>query len=179
MRGALRFARVVVPMAIALAGCVVEGTLEPNGSARLRLTYRLVSVAHFERARASLQSADVTVTDASMTPEKRATFDLAVADVRKLSTAAAFARTAVTLADSPGGGERTLTITVEGNPTARLPPPYVTYLGGEFRLALTLPGDVVRSDATRVEGRTVTWVHPIVADGWPARSFTVTYRAAG
>jgi hypothetical protein len=173
----VRFALTLLPILAVVAGCLVEGTLGPTGAARLRLRFRLVSVAHLEQTRASLQSADVTVTSARMTPEKWATFELTVADVRKLSSAPAFAHTGVTLTDD-AGGERTLAITVEENPAMRLPEPYVAYLGGEFRLVLTLPGEVVRSNATTVEGRTATWVHPIVPSGQPARSFTVTYRTA-
>lgn len=164
-------------VATVLAGCVVEGALDPDGGARLRVRYRLVSVAHLDPGKASFESPDVTVTSATMTPEKWATFDLTVADVRRLSSAPAFAGTTVTLADEPGG-ERTLTVAVAGNPDGRLPPPYVAYLGSEGRVALTLPGAVVRSNATAVDGRIATWVFPLVAEGQPARTFSVTYRPA-
>src|SRR6266850_1407597 len=103
----------------ALSGCVVDGKLDASGGARLRIRYRLVSVANFEQSKARLQSADVRLADASMTPDKWATFDLELADVRKLSTAPAFAGTTVALTDEADGA-RTLAVTVASD-AAELP----------------------------------------------------------
>jgi len=160
------------------SGCVVEGTLDPSGGGQLTLRYRLVSVANLEQMKARLASPEVTVTEASMTPDKRATFGLAFRDVRALPTAPALASTRVALADE-ADGLRTLTVTLTGQPMT-LPAPYVEYLGRELRLTLTVPGDVVRSNASTVAGRAVTWVRPIVdVQQQAATTFSVTYRPAG
>jgi hypothetical protein len=167
----------VVAAAVALSGCVVEGSLDATGAARLRVRYRLVSVAHFEQAKPRLQSDDVRLVGASMTPDKWATYELEMADVRRLPTAPAFARTTVTLRDEADGA-RTLVVEVPPD-HAELPAPYVAYLGGELRVSLELPGDVVRSNARAVAGRTASWVLPLAGPKRAAASsFTVTFRPA-
>lgn len=159
------------------SGCVVEGTLDASGGGRLHLRYRLVSVANLEQMKARLAGPQVTVTEASMTPDKRATFGLAFRDVRALEGVPAFASTRIAVADEPDG-LRTLAVTLGGQPTT-LPAPYVAYLGRELRVTFTVPGEVVRSNATTVAGRSATWVRPLVElQGEAARTFTVTYRPA-
>jgi hypothetical protein len=168
-RAALSIAAVM-----ALSGCVVEGKLDASGGARLQIRYRLVSVAHFEQSKARFQSADVRLANASMAPDKRATFVLETADVHKLSTAPAFAGVTVALADA-GDGARTLSVAVA--PTAaELPLPYVKYLGNELRLAIEVPGDVLRSNATAVSGRTASWVLPLAGKRESEAVFSVTCR---
>jgi len=160
------------------SGCVIEGTLDPSGGGQLRLRYRLVSVANLEQMKAQLASPEVTVTEASMTPDKRATFGLAFRDVRALQAVPALANTRVAVADE-SDGLRTLTVALAGRPMT-LPAPYVEYLGRELRVTLTVPGDVVRSNASTVAGRTVTWVRPLVdLQQQGATAFSVTYRPAG
>jgi hypothetical protein len=160
---------------LTLSGCVVEGKLDASGGARLSVRYRLVSVANFDQSKARMQSPDVRLASASMTPDKWATFDLELADVRKLSTAPTFASTTVALTEE-ADGSRTLAVTVTSS-GAELPAPYVKYLGDEFRLSIGLPGDVVRSNATTVAGRTATWVVPLAGKHEPP-SFSVTFKPA-
>jgi hypothetical protein len=162
---------------VPLAGCVVDGALDASGGGRLRLRYRLVSVADFERGKPRWQSPDVTLVAASMTPDKWATYEVQTADVRTLPSVPSLARTTVALADEPDG-TRTLTVTMAALPKT-LPEQYFTYLGRERRFSLELPGYVVRSNATTTAGRTVTWTRPLddlVEDA--SVQFTVTYRPA-
>jgi hypothetical protein len=137
-----------------LAGCVVNGALDPNGGARLSLTLRLVSVAHFEQMKARLQSESVVLKGAWITPKKWATFQLECDDVQKLSTAPALAYASIALRDADGG-TRTLAITLS-NPV-RAPDALQNYLGREAKLSIDLPGEVVSSNATSSGGRTVSW----------------------
>lgn len=159
------------------SGCVVDGTLDAAGGGTLTMRYRLVSVANLEQMKSSLASPDVTVTQASMTPEKQATFAVRIRDARALSTAPAFATTQVALADD-ADGLRTLTVTMPRQP-GTLPAPYIRYLGGELRVTLTMPGDIVRSNATAVNGRAATWVRPIgELQQQPTTTLSVTFRPA-
>jgi hypothetical protein len=137
-----------------LAGCVVNGSLDPSGGARLSITLRLVSVAHFEQTKERLQSADVVLRGASMTPKKWATFDIETTDVHKLSTAPALTYLRVLL-DDGDVGERRLVITLAS--PVRASKAYHDYIGREAKLSLDLPGDVVSSNATSSSGRTVSW----------------------
>jgi hypothetical protein len=159
------------------SGCVVDGTLDASGGGTLTMRYRLVSVANLEHMKARLASPDVTLTQASMTPDKQATFGLTFRDVRALSTVPAFTATHVTLADE-ADGLRTLTVTLPEQP-GTLPAPYIAYLGGELRVTFTMPGDIVRSNATSVDGRSATWVRKIdELQRQPASTFSVTFRPA-
>jgi hypothetical protein len=167
-------ALLVIAVVAAASGCVVDGKLDANGGVRLKLRYRLVSVANFEQSKASLQGAAVRITDASMTPDKWATFAIESDDVRKLPTASAFASSTFDLKDEADGA-RTLTVSMDAK-AGELPAPYVKYLGNDLKLAIELPGDVVRSNATTVAGRTASWVVPLAGKHeWPM-IFTVTFK---
>ena len=174
---AVRHVLLAVLLLGSASGCVVEGTLDASGGGTLTLRYRLVSIANLEDMKRRLASPDVTLTQASMTPDKQATFGLAFREVRGLSTVPALAATHVALADE-ADGLRTLTVTLPEKP-GTLPAPYITYLGGELRVTLAMPGDIVRSNATSVNGRSATWVRKIdELQQHPASTFNATFRPA-
>ena len=159
------------------SGCVVDGTLDATGGGTLTMRYRLVSIADLAHTKERLASPDVTLTQASMTPDKQATFALAFRDARALATAPAFAAMQVALADE-ADGLRTLTVTLPKQP-GTLPAPYVAYLGGELRVTLTMPGEIVRSNATSVNGRSATWTRNIdELQAQAVTTFSVTFRPA-
>ena len=159
------------------SGCVVDGTLDAAGGGTLTMRYRLVSIANLDHMKGRLASPDIPLTDASMTPDKQATFALAFRNVRALSTAPAFAGVQVALADD-ADGLRTLVVTVPKQP-GTLPAPYIEYLGGELRVTLTMPGEIVRSNATSVNGRSATWTRKIdELQSQAATTYSVTFRPA-
>ena len=177
----MRAVRHVFPsllLIFAASGCVVDGTLDAAGGGTLTMRYRLVSIANLDHMKSRLASPDIMLTQASMAPDKQATFSLAFRDVRALSTAPAFADAQVALADE-ADGLRTLTVTLPKQP-GTLPAPYVAYLGGELRVTLTMPGDIVRSNATSVNGRSATWTQKIdELQQQPSTKFSITFRPAG
>lgn len=173
MRALVR-AALSIALVVAASGCIVESKLDASGGAVLTVRYRLVSVANFEPGKTRMQSADVRLTSATMASDKQATFELATADVRKLSTAPSLASTTAALADEPDG-TRTLTVRVAGS-TAVLPAPYVKYLGNDLRLSIEVPGEIVRSNASSIAGRKASWVLPLAGKHEEATSFTVTFR---
>ena len=141
-------------------GCLVTGTLDPSGGARLTLNVRLVSVAHFDTIKTGLQSPDVTLRSASMTPRKVATFEVECTDVRKLPTAPSLSRSTVAL-DAGDAGARTLAVTIANPVTEPWSPTAQAYFGRELRISIELPGDVLASNATSTAGRTVSWIWPL------------------
>jgi hypothetical protein len=168
---------VLVLALVPLAGCLVKGTIEPSGAARVAIETRLASVAHFDSMKASLQSADVTLKDASMTPKKLATFEVESRDVRKLRTAQAFATTRIALSDGDAG-TRTLHVTIAGTDRRRWPDTWRRYFG-DVTISIDVPGDVVRSNATSTSGRTVSWTWPLSQFGSGRMTeLDVTFRAA-
>jgi len=142
-----------------LPGCVVTGTLDPMGGGRLTVIMRLVSVKHFEEVKAGLQSDQVKLTKATMTPRKWALFEIESPDVRKLSTAPVLSHVNVRLA-SESNGTQNLAVTFNNPAPQRFSDATERYFGSDFRIVLDLPGDVIQSNATSVSGRKVTWIYP-------------------
>jgi hypothetical protein len=164
---ALSMLLAVVP----LSSCILTGRLDPAGGGRFTAKVRLVSVAHFEPTKAALQSADVTVKSASMTPDKWATFELECSDLTKLSTMPAFAHAIVAVTDE--GGVRTIKVTVPNAAPDRLSDAYANYAGRESDLSVELPGEVTRSNGVSTSGRTVSWKWP-TAELTHRRQMTIT-----
>ncbi len=159
-----------------LAGCLVTGSLDPAGGARLTFKLRLVSVAHFESVRAGVQSPDVTLRSAAMTPAKWATFEVECSDIRKLSTAPVFATTAIAFTDDPDG-TRTVTATLGNAVSEPMSPAFVRYEGSDVDISIQLPGDVTRSTAASTAGRTVNWRIPIAdASSHPETVLSASFR---
>jgi len=176
----MRAVRVLLLLAFLLVGgggCNVEGTLDSAGGGSLELRYRLVSIANLEGVKKGFASPDVTVTEASMTPDKHATFAVAMRDVRALASAPAFAKIRVSLVDE-SDGLRTLTVTL-ADFSVTLPSPYFEYVGRDLRITLTLPGEIVRSNASSVNGAKATWAWPMAELGPQAPPrISVTFRPA-
>jgi hypothetical protein len=171
MRRALLLVLAFVP----LSGCIVTGALDPTGGGRLTVRMRLVSVLGFESLKASLQSPDVVLKNASLDPKKWATFDLEVRDVRRLWTAPALARTSVAISDDDGA--RTFAVTMSNPVPERWSEAMRRYSGDELKITLDLPGDVITSNATATSGRTVIWRWSLEeSSARPTTDLTMTYK---
>jgi hypothetical protein len=153
------------PLALLLAlallpGCLITGSIDPTGGARLTINVRLISVANFDSMKAALQSSDVVLKNASMTPKKFATFEIECADVTKLSTAPSLSRAIIALTDV-GGGARTFAASLFNPAPVEWSPTMQHYYGDELKIAVDLPADVVATNAPAKTGRTVTWSWPL------------------
>ncbi len=158
MSGARALSMVVA--LVPLTGCLVTGVIDPAGGGRFTVKTHLVSVAHFEPMKAALQSSDVILKSASMTPDKWATFEFECVDVRKLSTAPAFAGADILVTEGPKG-ERTVTATLANAAPDRMSDAFANYLGRDFDVSMQLPGEVTHSNAMATAGRTVAWKWPV------------------
>ncbi len=150
----------LLPALALVAGCVVTGRLDPAGGARLTIDMRLVSVIHFDAMKAGLQSDYVTLKNATMTPKKWATFEIECSDVQKLATAPVFAHTNVSLIDA-GKGAQSLAVRLANIAPQRFSEATYRYSGGNLKISLELPGDVMRSNGSSTAARTVTWTFPL------------------
>lgn len=179
MRGAKPLARVVavlVVVALGSSGCLFTGSLDGNGGGRLTLRYRLVSVLYFERHKQALQSADVTLKNAVLAPDKWATFDVEFADVRKLSTAPLLANIHVEVKDD-GQGLRTVAVRLDNKVAQEMPELFQSYLGRDFKLSVQMPGAVIASNATSITGPTASWAMPLAQLSMrPTLDFTASYQ---
>jgi hypothetical protein len=171
----MRRALVLVLALAPLTGCLVNGALDPTGGGRLTVRMRLVSVLHFESLKASLQSPDVILKNASLDAKKWATFDLEVRDARRLWTAPALARTSLAFSDDDGA--RTLAITMSNPVPERWSPAMRRYSGDELKITLDLPGEVITSNATSTSGRTASWRWSLEeSSARPTTDLTATFK---
>src|SRR5579862_9341534 len=159
MPNRIRMLVATLPMIVAASGCLYEATIDAKGGAELKMHYRVDPKIKPDKIGTDLQSSDVKLVSKSIDKNHYVDATLRMADVTKLSTAAYFRNTAVTLVDGPEKGTKKLTITsVNKTPAAKLPPTAVDYYGSEIEIVLHLPGEVVTSNATESKGSDATWV---------------------
>lgn len=161
----------------ALSGCLLESTIDQNGGGTMKVKYRLAAAEQFDGAKRRIESPQVTLVSASIDADKWATFEIKFADVTKLSTTQFFEKAKFSLADDEGG-TKTLTVKYVNPSHAKLPDPLITYFGNEVTITVTLPGEVVKSNATKTTGKTVQWTNTLEAFGDLAElTLSVTYKA--
>jgi hypothetical protein len=149
----------VLLAALTLAGCLIDGTLDKDGGGTLSVKVRLMNLDQMADAKKQMQSASVSLVNATIDDDKWATFSLKFADVTKLSTTQFFDRAKVTLADGEGG-TKILTVTYANPPSSPpLTKEMADYFGNNMSIIMHLPGEVVKSNATKTEGNTVTWTY--------------------
>ena len=160
-----------------LAGCLMDATIDDKGGGTMTIKYRLSSEAQFAGAKRRVQSAAVTLTNATVDAEKWATFNIKFDDVTKLSTIEYFDHTTFTLTPEADGSKTLTAKFTKANPS-KLPEEMVAYFGRQAVITIHLPGEVVKSNATKTEGKVVSWTYPL-ADftSAPEINVTVTYKA--
>jgi hypothetical protein len=167
---------VLVLVLSAFAGCLLEGTLDRDGGGTLTVKYRLTKADQFANAKKRMQGPNVTLTNATLDAEKWATFDLKLADVTKLPTAPFFEHAKVSLSDDDGG-TKTLSIKFVNPSHTELPKEMVDYFGNTVTVKIHLPGEVVKSNATKTEGQTVIWNYGLNEFGSkPEVDLTATFK---
>ncbi len=168
----------VVPAMIVISGCLVESTVDSKGGGVIKVQYRLTNENQLDAVKKQMQSADVTLVDASVDKEKMATFNMKVADVTKLSTAKFFQNATIKLTDGENGTKVLDIKWVNKNPN-RMPDEMVAYFGKEMRVSMTFPGEVVKSNATTTSGKTAIWTWPMNDfSGAKEMSFNAVYKNA-
>jgi hypothetical protein len=159
-----------------LAGCLLEGTLDKDGGGTLSVKYRLTNADQFANAKKRMQSPNATVTNATLDAEKWATFELKLTDVTKLPTVPFFDHTKVNLTNDEGG-TKTLSIKYVNPSHTELPKEMVEYFGSTVTIKIHLPGDVVKSNATKTEGKTAVWTYTMNEFGdKPEVDLTATFK---
>ena len=161
---------------LAVPGCRIHSTLDAKGGATVAVKYRVGKDATLEAEKKRMESPSVTVIKAALEEDNFTNFELKVDDITKLSTAKFFEEAAITLTDGKEG-TKVLTAKVTRKSPNKLPDEALAYFGKEFEVAVTLPGEVVSSNATKTDGNTVTWTYPM-NDFMNAKetSMTVTYK---
>jgi hypothetical protein len=161
--------RRVAPLCLAVlvagaSGCLTaEGTLDPDGTGTVTIAYKVPAGMTEAAVRALLEAPGVTVESVSLGADRMASAKLKVTDLAGISKTKLLKDATVT--QSAQGDDKTLTITFTNAPgrgaaDKSLPGP---------KIKITLPGPVAEANEKAVvEGSTVTWTFPSLAD-WVAR----------
>lgn len=151
---------VVVPLALLLSGCLTETVIDAKGAGTMMIKIRLTSEAQLAANRKRLESSSIKVSSATVDKDKWATYQLQFEDITKLNTVSMFQNSTVTLVDADAGN-KTLTVkNVNKNPN-KMPEEMVNYFGKEAKFSITVPGDVVKTNATSTAGKTAIWTYAL------------------
>jgi hypothetical protein len=162
-----------------LASCRFETTIDSKGAGTMRVVTRVTAETQLEPTKKRMTSPSVQVTSATIDKDKWATFDLKFDDITKLPTASFFAGTTIKLSDGPEGTRVLEMKHTNANPS-KLAPELITYFGNEVKIALTVPGSIVKSNATSVQGSTATWDYTLDSfDTMKSIESTITFAPAG
>jgi hypothetical protein len=160
----------VMAASLVLSGCLtLDAKLTSSGEATIKMSYR-VEKESLPKAKQDLEGPHVTVKSADWA-DGRATFDLAVDDVQKISTSKAFSHTAVALRDGKTPATKELVVTLRQDRPMKLEPEVIDKLGKEMHLSIELPGEIVSSNATSTKGAVATWT--ISTEDFAAKPETV------
>jgi len=163
-----------------LSGCLFETTVDAKGGGTTHIRYRVQPNAKLEALKVQMQSPDVTIEKADLDQQGWATFDLKFADVTKLSTIGFFKQTTFKHEDGPDKGTKTLSAVVHNVKPGKIADSLVEYYGREVTIEVTLPGEVVKTNATSHKGEKATWTIPL-NDFLSAKEvpLSATYKVAG
>ena len=162
--------------AFAFAGCRIHSTVASDGSAKVEVKYRVGKNVTLEVEKKRFESDSVTVMSASVDEDSYASLELKVDDFTKLSTAKFFGDATITSTNGENG-TKVLTAKIVRKKPQKLSAQALEYVGKEIEVAVTVPGEIVSSNATKTEDNTVSWSYDMNEFlGAEETSMTVTYK---
>jgi len=158
MLNRVRVAAAILPLAMLLGGCLFEGTVDEKGGAEVKMHYRVAPNTTVDKAAKDIESKDVKLVSKSLDKDGWMDATVKTDDVTKLSTVAFFKAWKITLVDGKDKGTKTLKSTyVNKAPNVKAPQSAIDYYGGEIKIVLNLPGDIVKTNASDSKGKTASW----------------------
>lgn len=151
---------VALPLVILASGCFMDTVIDANGAGTMTVKFRLTTEAQLEPNRKRFESAHVKVTSATVDKDKWVTYQLKFDDITKLNSAPHFQNMTVTLADADGGAKALAIKNVNKNPN-KMPEEMVAYFGKDVKLTITVPGEIVTTNATSKADKTATWAYAL------------------
>ena len=137
-----------------ISGCLEsESKLNADGTGTMKLSY-VTTAAAMVGERRKLEGPHVHVVSAEH-KDGHGVFELTFDDAQQLKTSKFFENTSVTIADN--AGNKDLTVKIVNKAPQRLNDEVTEKVGKEVKISITLPGEVVQSNATATAGSTVTW----------------------
>ena len=144
-----------------LSGCLFETTIDAKGGGTMHIRYRVQPNAKLEALKVQMQSPDVSIEKADLDQQGWATFD---PQVRRRHQAL---HHRVLQADDhhagggPGQGDQDAVGGRAQRQAGQLADSLVEYYGRDVDIEVTLPGEVVKTNATSHKGEKATWTIPL------------------
>lgn len=169
----------LVPLVLLASGCLIESTLDAKGGGTIKATYKLAKDQNLEQQRKQFTSATMSVTKADLDKDNTVHIEATYTDITKLNSAPMFKNVVLAMTSDAKAGTKTITAKQVNRNQAKLPPAMLDYFGNEFTFSITLPGEVVKTNADSTSGNTATWKMPLTRIlGEKEIPFEVTYKAA-
>ena len=179
MPRALRTTALLLPLAVLASGCLIETTLDAKGGGTVKAVYKMAKDQTLDQQKKQFTSSTMTVTKADVDKDFTVHIEAAFKDVTKLNTAPIFKGVVLAITSDEKAGTKTITAKQVNRNPAKLPESLIEYFGKDFSFSLTLPGEVVKSNASENKGNTATWNMPLTKIiGDKEIPFEVTYKAA-
>ena len=179
MRTRLLPVLLVATLTVALAGCLVQSTIDEKGGGTLKMELRGDQNSTVDRVKALFAGPGVTITTATMDENKNAVVEISYTDFRTLGALKAFDNTTFTLTDDAKAKTRTASAVIKPTKPVTLQDEQLKYFGKEVKVSFTVPGDIVKTNGKK-KGKTATWTVPLnTVLGKDDTSFTVTYKNSG
>jgi len=164
---------------LSLAGCLVESTLDEKGGGTLKTEVRGGPTDTIDKIKARFTGPGVEVTKATMDDKKNAVVEIKYDDFTKLGALKQYENVTFTLTEDLKAKTRTATAVAKYARPVTLPDDQLKYFGSDVALALTVPGEIVKTDG-KSKGKTATWSMPLnTLLSTPTSTFSVTYKHDG
>jgi LppM domain len=169
----------VVALTVALAGCLVQSTIDEKGGGTMKVELRGEVNATVDKIKAAFQGPGVTITNATMDDEKNAVVEFTYTDFRTLGALKQFGNTVFTMTDDEKAKTRTASAVVKADRPVQLPADQLKHVGKDLTVSVTVPGEIVKTTGKH-KGKSATWTIPInTLLGGTATTFSVTYKNSG
>ncbi len=170
----------VAALTLALAGCLVQSTLDDKGGGTMKVELRGDQNSTVDKVKAFFQGPGVTITKATMDDQKNAVIELSYTDFRTLSALKQFENTTFTMTDDAKAKTRTASAVVKSAKPVKLPDEQLKYFGKDATVSVTVPGDIVKTNGQKKGSKTAKWTIPMnTLLGQGETEFTVTYKNSG
>jgi hypothetical protein len=167
----------VLALSVALGGCLLDATIDAKGGGEMTVAYKVPKTGKLDDVKKQMEGPNSKVTSADLNDQGIATIKLKFDDVTKLSTAKFFKNATTTVTEDKAKGTKTIATRIVNKTPAKLPDKVLEFYGNQWELTVTLPGEVVESNATTKDGNKVTWKKTLQEySSTPEITLTVTYK---
>ncbi|MEO8601008.1 MAG: hypothetical protein ABI629_00380 [bacterium] len=170
----------ILALLLTTSGCLIDSTMESDGSGTMRVEYRAGPNSTADAVKRLFTSSNAEVTDITVDKDMNAKVALKYKDVTALNKSKFFRSLTVTRSEDEKAGTKTIKGVVTNARALDLPDDSLKYFGKDAKISITLPGEIVQSNATTSSDKTATWNTTLnKLMGADKESFEVTFKSSG